>query len=105
MADYRIDDLSKAEVQLALSESVAKYAYAGVTVYEDAAKNANFLALAAIGSLDLSAIKMLAPEAREAFCDNVLMNDFHPAYATNADVLYTLYDNAAYALASMTFAA
>ena len=104
MADYRIDDLSRAEVQVALSAAVAKYAYAGVSIFADAEKNADFLALAAIGSLDLSAVKMLTADARAAFCEKVLMNDFHPAYATNADVIYTIFSDAAYALSAMTFA-
>ena len=104
MADYRIDDLSKAEVQNALNAAVAAYAYAGITVYADAEKNADFMWLAALASLDLSAIKMLDPAAREAFADAVLMNDFDPDYAANADVIYTLYNNATFSLAAMTFA-
>ena len=84
---YGLGEIEREELQDLLNEACAVL-YDGIVIIEgDAAANAEFLELAVIATLDLSAIAMLTPDARAEFAYGMLA-DFDPDYAVAAIIAY-----------------
>ena len=102
VADFTLSDNNRGELADAVNAVLIK-AYNGIEIYEDEAKNEEFLALAAFAGLDLSVIKNLSAAARAAIADPLLA-EFDLDYAVNADVVTAMYQKATYSLGALTFA-
>ena len=102
LAAVALGSLERDEVQAMLNAVVAEH-YVGVTLVDDAAKNAAFLELAVLGALDLAPIENLDAASREAVvCD--LLATFDTNYAVDGCVIAAYYADATNNFSMLTFA-
>ena len=101
VADMTFENTTRDAVQ-AEYDAVLAAGLEGTVIVADAEKNEAFLALAAIGKLDLAPIENLDASGREAIVDAMLAV-FDPVYAVNGALVAIKYEEMTGELAILTF--